>query len=168
MVDINKRVVKKIPAEVILNTLHNLDDLINLLEPYLLILTPGERDALVKIGDGSFRFLELSHELAVDYPDLFPAFMQAAVFKEEFSTANELWSIINKINKLQEKINDTEMLAGNRALDFAIAFYQTVKIAARRDIPGARVIYEELKPRFPTKRQRQQKIIKDERQPELF
>ena len=165
---VNKRAFRKIPVDVIQIARQKLDEIINLLGPYLLTLTPGERQALVKIGDESFKFLRSSHELAVDYPDLFPAFMQAAVFKEEFSTVNELWGFISKINNLRDDINDTEMLAGNNALEFAIAFYHTVKIAARRDIPGARIIFEELKPKFSIKKKTRQKVINDEGQRELF
>ena len=151
---IGRKAIKKIPAEVLNGVISKLDEVISMLDPYLVVLTLPERQGLIKIGDGSFSFLELSHEFAVEYPDLFPAFMEAAVFKEEFFTVQKLWSFFNKLSQLRDNISDTKMAAGSHALDTALAFYQTVKIAARCDLPGARVIYEELKPKVPARRQR--------------
>ena len=134
-----------------------LDEMMNLLEPYLVSLTPAERRTLIKMGNDNFAFLELSYGLAVEYPDLFPSFMKAAVFKEEFFAAQGLWTIFNRINLLRDRISDTEMLAGNIALETAMAFYHTVKMAARRDIPGARIIFDELRPVFSSGRQKRRK-----------
>jgi len=141
-----------------------------LLAPYFVGLTPSERQTLVKMETDSIRFLELSHGIAVENPELFPAFMKVAIFREEFSIARELWVVVNKINQLKANIDDTGMLAGNYAMETALTFYHTVKIAAKRDIPGARVIYEELKPAFRSRKRKPKKTEteKDETQPELF
>jgi len=118
----------------------------------------------------SIKFLEVSHGIALENSELFPTFIKTAVFREEFSTAHQLWLVVNKINQLKENINDTGMLAGNYAMETALIFYQTVKIAALHDIPGARVIYEELKPAFHSRKRslRKVKLSKSEAQPELF
>ena len=152
-----RRVARKIPAEIMENAQIKLSEIISMLEPYLVTLSPPERQALGRMKEGSLKFLELSHGLAVEYPDLFPSFMKAAVFGEEFSAVHELAAFSSKINTLRDSISDTEILAGNRALEFAMAFYNTVKIAARRDLPGAKVILEELKPKFPSGRRRQRR-----------
>jgi hypothetical protein len=41
------------------------------------------------------------------------------------------------------------MVAGSEAYQSSLIFYNSVKMAARQDIPGAKAIYEELKKRFP-------------------
>ena len=146
---INKKTVKKIPAEVLFNAHSKLDEARGMLEPYFVELSPPERQSLVRIEVESFKILELTHKLAVEYPELFPTFTKAAVFEEEFFTIRELWTFDNKLDKLKSNIGDTEMAVGSHTLDTAMAFYNTVKIAARHDIPGAKVIFEELKPRFP-------------------
>jgi GrpB-like predicted nucleotidyltransferase (UPF0157 family) len=46
-------------------------------------------------------------------------------------------------------VDDTTMVAGSEAYQFALIFYNSVKMAARQDIPGAKAIYEDLKKRFP-------------------
>ena len=166
----NKKTIKKIPADVFHHAKSKLDEIGTLLAPYHVVLSPPEKNAMVKIGNDYFEFLKLSHGLAVDCPGLFPAFMKASLFREEFFAIRELWTVNSKIDQLKSNISDMEMLAGNYALDTAMTFYQTVKIAARRDIPGARVIFEELKPAFPCKRQRRLKPAedRDEGQLELF
>jgi hypothetical protein len=43
----------------------------------------------------------------------------------------------------------TKKVAESEAYQAALVFYNSVKMAARRDIPGAKAVYEELKKRFP-------------------
>ena len=165
----HKKIIKKIPPGIFCNALSKLDEVGSLFKPYLVVLSQAEKDGMFKIGIEYFEFLELSHGLAVDYPELFPAFMKRSLFKDEFFTARELWTVNSKLTQLKNTINDTEMLACNYALETAMSFYQTVKIAARRDIPGARGIYEELKPIFPYRRRKRQKAAEtNEGQLELF
>ena len=165
-----KKTIKKIPADVFQNAQLKLNELVKMFEPYLVVLTPEERQTLTKNGTGSFEFVKLSHELAVEYPELFPSFIKTAIFREEFFTAHELFIFARKIEQLKNNLNDTEMLAGSRALDVAMTFYQTVKIAARRDIPGARTIFEELKPAFPyrSRKRKKRKSAEPDGQLELF
>ena len=51
--------------------------------------------------------------------------------------------------QLEEGISGTEMSAGSEAYQAALVFYHSVKLAAVQDVPGAKVVYEELKTRFP-------------------
>ena len=165
-----KKDFHKIPPDVLHDAQLKLDEVIYLLEPYFIKLAPPERQALVKIETDSIKFLEVSHGIAITRQELFPSFIKAAIFCEEYFLAHELWEVIKKVNKLKDSIYDTEILIGNSALETAMAFYETVKIAAKRDIPGARVIYEELKSAFQSgrRKQRKAKVVKDEMQPELF
>ena len=148
----NKKIINKIPLTKLQDAQSKLDEVVDLLGPYLVVLSPAERQAMVKMGAESFEFLEVSYGFAVENPELFPGFTEAAFFEKIFFITQELWALVAKLNQLRDTIHDTEMTAGNRALEAALAFYQTVKMAARHDIPGARVIFEELKPRRPSKR----------------
>jgi hypothetical protein len=152
-----KSALKKIPRKVLANLQLKLNEVMDALEPYLVELSPPERRALVKMEADSARFVELSHAFAVRNPDMLPCFAKTDIFGEKFSIAQELWTFAAKLNHLMNMIRDTEMVAGNLALEDAMVFYQTVKIAARRDIPGARVIFEELKPTRPSARRKQQR-----------
>ena len=164
------KTAKKIPADIFRHAQNLLDEMMYLFRPYLVVLTPPERRNLFEIGTESLKFLEMSHGIAVDYPEMFPSIMEVAAFREEFFNIYELHQVSGKIDQLKNVITDTKMLAGRNTLDTALVFYNTVKIAARHDIPGARQIYEELKPAFKSGVQKQKKPGpgNDRRQPELF
>ena len=142
----------------------------NILGPYLIVLSPSEKQTLSTIGEGSLKFIEMSYKIAVDNPRLLPSFMETSVFGEKFSVVRELLKFAAKLNQLKENIRDTEIAADNCGLETAFAFYNMMKIAARRDIPGARVIFEELKPAFNSRKRmvRKTKTEKNKTQPELF
>jgi len=168
---INKHLFGKIPPEELCRARLKLDEATGILEPHFAVITPSERLSFKKTGPALMRFLELSHGLAVESPELFPAFIKAEVFREEYFTTRELRIIVNKIDQLRDNVCDTEILSGNRALEIAIAFYKTVKMAAMRDIPGARVIFEELKLAYPSSSRGRRKVLQAEntdRQLELF
>ena len=164
------RIFKKIPDDTLKNVQETLDNVYDQLKPCLVELTPSERRTYVKIGLESIKFLDLSHRIAVNNSGLFPGFLKISLFRKEFFMANELWKLLAKLDKLREAINDTEILAGNFALETALAFYNTIKIAARHDIPGTEVIYEELKSAYALLKGGRQRAgkKKDTRQPELF
>ena len=165
-----KRPLIKIPPKVLNEARLKLDGAVKILEPYLVLLTPSEKLSFKKAGAGLIKFLELSHGLAVESPGLFPVFIETEVFREEYFTTRELWVLANKINQFSECVSDSVMLSGSRTLEIAMAFYQTVKIAARRDIPGARIIFDDLKSALPSGAKGRKKQAKDydEHQPELF
>ena len=166
----NKWPLVKIPPEVLNRARQILDEVIRILEPHFVILTPSERLFYRKTCSGLIKFLELSHELAVESPGLFPTFIKTEVFQEEYFTTHELLILVNKINRLSEYVNDAERLSENRTMEIALAFYETVKIAARRDIPGARIVFDELKLAYPSasKARKKQGHDEDEGQLELF
>jgi hypothetical protein len=41
------------------------------------------------------------------------------------------------------------MVSGSEAFNASLVFYNSAKVAAAQDVPGAKAIYEELKRRFP-------------------
>jgi hypothetical protein len=44
------------------------------------------------------------------------------------------------------------MTAGSEAFQAALVFYNSTKVVASQDVPGAKAVYEELKRRFPGKK----------------
>lgn len=72
-----------------------------------------------------------------------------ADFDVDFADAHNLWSLLLLTQQLHENVDDTTMVAGSEARQFSLIFYNSVKMAARQDIPGAKAIYEDLKKRFP-------------------
>jgi len=153
--NVSRKAANKIPLSILRDAQLKLDEVMDMLGPYLLALSPPERQALVKMEAESFEFIEVSYCFAVENPELFPNLAEIVTFSDDFPLTQELWSFATKLNQLRDNMRDTEMAAGNYALEAALAFYDMIKIAARHDIPGARVIYEELKPRRPSARRKQ-------------
>ena len=143
-----------IPQQVISQINDALTTLQTLLEPYAIALTPQERHSLLKMGDKSLAFVEKCHEFIHENPLLAPSYLDLALFDADFADAHGLWGIHNKVQQLQETLDDTIMTAGSEAFHAALAFYNNVQGAAKQDVPGAKAIYEDLKARFPGGRRR--------------
>jgi hypothetical protein len=92
--------------------------------------------------------VEKTHDYAHDNPALVPSFLDMGDFDKDFSDAHGLWSLLTAIRQLEEAVSDTIMAAGSEAYHAALAVYHNVQAAAKQDIPGAKAIYENLKPHF--------------------
>ena len=60
----------------------------------------------------------------------------------------QLIPIYRLILPLENKLNDTTMEAGAESYITSLSYYNSVKLAAKSDVPGAKAIYEDLKKRF--------------------
>jgi hypothetical protein len=141
--------VQAIPSTVLTEAQTKVQELVALLAPYLLALTPAERRELPKMGEKTIGFVEKAFDFARQNPYLLPPYLGIDAFGADFSDAHGLWTLLNAVRQLEEAIDDTEMIAGSEAYQAALVFYKSVKMAAAQDIPGAKAVYEELKTRFP-------------------
>jgi hypothetical protein len=138
-----------IPPDVLAQIQGLLQQASTLLLPYVTPLTPSERHTLAKMGEKTLSFVEKSHEFAAQNPNLVPPFLDMAAFDIDFADAHNLWPLFLLTQQLHENVDDTTMVAGSEAYQAALVFYNSVKMAARQDISGAKAVYEELKKRFP-------------------
>jgi hypothetical protein len=141
-----------IPAEILEQARTKINDAVDLLKPYLIALTPAEKHEIPKMGPKTLNFVEKSHELAHENPNLVPNYLNMDEFDTDFADAHGLWTLYNRVIQLQEGIGDTQMTAGSEAFQAALVFYNSTKVAASQDVPGAKAVYEELKRRFPGKK----------------
>ena len=146
--------VKRIPLELLNDVYSKLDEVSNMLMPYLISLNTAERESLVETGAESFGFLKLSFKYAVQFPEFIEPFTDMRAFRNNFSIAEKLVALAKRLRLLTENINDTELSAAGTAMDTAFLFYDAIRIAARRDIPCGKALYEELKPWAPRKKTR--------------
>jgi hypothetical protein len=139
----------QIPENIVLQVKSFVQQANDLLLPYVTALTPAERRTLAKMGEKTLSFVEKAHEAATENPNFVPPFLDMAAFDVDFADAHNLWGLHLATNQLHENVDDTTMVAGSEAYQASLIFYNSVKMAARQDIPGAKAIYEELKKRFP-------------------
>jgi hypothetical protein len=138
-----------IPSMVLTQAQTKIDEARALLALYMLALTPVERRELPKMGEKTIGFVEKAYDFARQNPNLVPPYLEVDAFGVDFADAHGLWTLLNTVQQLEEAVDDTEMIAGSEAYQAALVFYQSVKMAAAQDIPGAKAVYEELKTRFP-------------------
>lgn len=147
-----------IPEETIAAVLENLQECKNLLQPYLLALTPEERQSILKMGDKTVATVLKTKDYVVTNPQFVPSYMNAAEFVADANVVNQLTPITNLATQLSRNVEDTIMVAGSEALQEALLYYGQVKEAASKGVPSAGPIYDDLKQRFVKKTKRVQSV----------
>jgi hypothetical protein len=118
------------------------------LKQYLIALTPAERQQLPKMGDGNMPFVMKSLEYAQTNPEFVPAYLDVNELKTDLDAVEALTQLFRLIQQLQTNVEDTIILSGSEAYLASLAFYHSVKQAARMNVPGAKTIAEDLRMRF--------------------
>ena len=83
--------------------------------PELINLTAEDRRTLPKIGDKSYAFVTKSFEYARQNPKVVPNFMDMAEFEKDTNGFNNLKKVLNPLQQLVEKLDDTTLLTGSEA-----------------------------------------------------
>jgi hypothetical protein len=122
---------------------------IRALLPFLINLTPDERQTLPKLGDKTLAFDEKSASYMEAHPKLVPGFVEIAELEKDRALRNPLNDIARELDSLTSAVDDTATLVGHEIYMAELAFYQNVRQAAKRGASGAQAIYDDLKDRFP-------------------
>ncbi|MEI8202732.1 MAG: hypothetical protein WCH34_06945 [Bacteroidota bacterium] len=118
----------------------------------LINLTPDERQFYFKMGDKSIAFVSKALEFAQLYPQLVPAYVDVNELKKDLDAVVAMQTILRSLEEQTSKLQDSILFAGHEAMSAALSIYNAAKDAARRDVPGAKVAYNEMKERFPGKK----------------
>jgi len=118
------------------------------LAAYLVALSADERRGLPKMKDKTYAFVQKTVDYTDSDPGFVPDFMDAAGLKIDFAAVSALTAIFRRIEKLRGNLDDTILLSGSEAYKAALHYYNSVKISAKANVPGAKEIYEDLKQRF--------------------
>jgi hypothetical protein len=138
-----------IPPEVLIQVQTKIDEILNLLFPYVFSLTSEERHNMLKMGDKTLSFVVKANEYAHHYPNLCPSYLNMTAFDTDVVDATGLRTVNISAKQLSDNINDTIMIAGSEAYQAALIFYNAAKAAAAQDVPGAKEVYNDLRSRFP-------------------
>ncbi|MDR2423091.1 MAG: hypothetical protein LBD59_00010 [Prevotellaceae bacterium] len=145
----NNKHLQAIPATVLDQVREKLVEIDGLITPYVVVLTPQERKELPKMGEKSLSFVEKAMEFANQYPDLRPSYLDVPEFEVDFNDARGLLTIQAYVRQIEVKLSDTALAGGSDAYQSALLFYNAVKLAVSSGVPGAKVVCDELKKRFP-------------------
>lgn len=124
------------------------------LKPYLIALTPEERQSLPKMSDGTSPFVQKCLEFCSSDPQFAPPYLDVAGFQSDMTDWNKLMSIYYPIMQLAQDLDDTTLEAGSESYSAALTYYNSVKQAAKMSVPGSKPIYDDLKKRFTSNGER--------------
>jgi hypothetical protein len=116
--------------------------------PYLVGLSTTDHQKLNILGRKSTQFVQRAVESVRQNPELAPSFLDAEVLERNYTLYNNLLTVLEPVQHLERMISDTLMVAGNLAYTDALDYYNTVKRAAKSNVPGAEAVSENLKTRF--------------------
>lgn len=137
-----------IPDEVISEVTTKLNDVVTALKPYLIALTPSERQELPKMSDGTLPFVQKALGYCASNNEFAPAFLDLEGMAMDMRAFEQLLPIYRQVVQLENKLNDTSMQAGAECYVAALSYYNSVKYATKMDAPGAKAIAEDLSKRF--------------------
>ena len=137
-----------IPKEVVADVTTKLNDVIAQLKPYLIALTPEERQELAKMSDGTVPFVQKCLDYCVSNPEFSPKFINFNDLRDDMKVYEQLIPVYRLVQQLENKLNDTATQAGAESYVCALSYYNSVKYAARMDAPGAKAIVDDLSKRF--------------------
>lgn len=119
------------------------------LMPFLVNLTPDDILSMPKMGDKSLSFVEKSLDYAEANPNLVPPYLDVAELKKDLGLVKQLSPIYNLLSQLASAMAGTYIAVGSEAYVESLSFYNSVRDAAKRNVPGAKAIYDDLQKRFP-------------------
>ena len=137
-----------IPDEVATQASDGITAVLQLLQPYLLALTPQERQKLPKMSDGTEPFVGKIIDYSNSNSQFAPPYMDVEALASDLQFREQGIPLFRLAKQLHDGLEDALMQAGAEAFVMALSYYNSVKQAAKMDIPGAKAIYEDLKQRF--------------------
>lgn len=122
---------------------------IRALMPFLINLTPEERIEMPKLGDKTLAFDEKCKTYMAQNPTLVPGFVSVVEVDKDRALRLPVNDVFRELGALFEAVGDTVMLVGTEIYMADLAFYQNVRQASKRGVPGSNSIYDDLRERFP-------------------
>lgn len=138
----------KIPAEQLASVKTKVTEIVEILSPHLKSLRADEIRGLFKMSDKSIPFVDKCIEYAKTNPEFLPPYANLEELEVDANAVSKLSEIAKPLMQLLDNLQDTITLSGSEALTTALTYYNSVKQAAKMNVPNAKTIYEDLKKRF--------------------
>lgn len=117
--------------------------------PFLISLTDEERKGGMKLGDKTLPFVEKTVDYSASHPQFVANFVDTAEWKKDYKLFRDLTGILAELSPLFQDIVDTTTEVGIEALSPSLTYYSSVKEGAKKNVPGAKDIANDLSIRFP-------------------
>jgi len=143
-----------VPDTVVTDVISRLRAIEDIMRPYFVALSENEKKHLSKIADETIPFAEKVNGYMDSEPQYNPPFISVPESHKDFANFMKLRPVVEKIQGLENEINNMDICAGNDSYIQFLAYYNSVREASKRGIPGAKAIYDELSKRFPATRRK--------------
>ena len=137
-----------IPEQVVAEATEKLNQVVTILKPFMIALSPDERHDLPKMSDGTLPLVQKCLDYCQSNPEFAPSYLDFTGLVADMKVYSQLMPIYRLIAQLENNLNDTTMEVGAESYISALSYYNSVKMAANLNVPGAKSIYEDLKKRF--------------------
>jgi len=121
-----------------------------LLPSFIIGFSPKEYQSIPRINVSNKSFTQDALGILANIATLYPSFINAGNLANDLSLYGQLDELATISRQLTEKIEDTQMLAGSEAYVTALSVYRLTEAAAVAGMPGADVLYQQLRERFAT------------------
>ena len=129
----------------------SLTDIETVLAGKVIALQPEERIQFGKVGENTQVWISKISGYMVSKPELVPAFINVAEFEKDLKARMCIMPRIARLNAVVNGMEDTAILLGTDLYNSAIAYYRNIKLLSQQNVPGAKMIYEDLNQKFPGK-----------------
>ena len=155
------QVSQPIPAEALAQVQQHLTAVRALLAPYLVPLTPEQRQDLPKMGDKSVSFVQKAADYSAALAPYIPAYVDGAGLRTDARVSADLLPVYTALLGLTTDVDSTRLEAGSEGYSAALLVYAALQAAAKQNQPGTQAAVSELGERFAAQGLRKAKPKKD-------
>jgi len=119
--------------------------------PFLLTLSPEQRQYLTKSGNTYKPFIDKALEVINQYPQIFTELFDKEEFKRDVDLVKTLEPILLKMKSLTDALEDTVTALKSDSMVAALEVYSCVQ-GSKAKVPGLNIVYDEMKIFFTKKR----------------
>ena len=111
-------------------------------------MSKEEIKSLAKMGDGRIPFVEKVAVHAAANSQFVPPFGDVPEFQIDLQAFKDGREIVSPLRQIVNNLENTTMISGSEAWDFARNFYKSIQYHAKMGVPDAQTIYDDLRPLF--------------------
>ncbi|KAF0179607.1 MAG: hypothetical protein FD161_1224 [Limisphaerales bacterium] len=121
---------------------------IKALLPFLINLTPEERQSLPKMGNDKLPFVTKSLTYGQQFPQIVPPFTSLAELQKDPALTARVLQLLQIFRPFTQSLDDTGMAVGSESYVAGLSIYNSAGQAAKVNFPGATEIHADLKTHF--------------------
>lgn len=112
-------------------------------------LEPHERIRYASVSSEMANWVQKCRGYMSQLPSVVPGYIDLAELDADMQARRDIGSRLRRAKAILESLDDTHLLLGSDVLTNCLAFYRSVREAAKANVPGSTGIYQDLAQQFP-------------------